>query len=54
MGSSYGANAFLPARLGALKAGLVSSRQWHALLACESFAEQRHVLESTDYAGPLP
>ena len=42
--------AFLHARLGALKTGLLTKPQWQQLLACGTFAEQRRVLESTGYA----
>ncbi len=47
MALRYGKYAFLHARLGALKAGLLTERQWQQLLDCGSAAEQRRVLEST-------
>jgi V/A-type H+-transporting ATPase subunit C len=50
---AYSAYAFLHARLGALRAGLLTPWHWDRLLRARTFAEQRQVLEPTSYAGRL-
>lgn len=50
MGLAYRSYAFLHARLGALKAELLTARQWEQLLQASSFMGQRQVLEATAYA----
>lgn len=52
-GVRFGKYAFLRARLGALKAELLTPEQWGRLLACPSWEQQRHVLESTSYASSV-
>jgi hypothetical protein len=47
---AYGRHAFLHARLGALKGELLSKSAWHQLLEADSFAEQRQLLTTTNYA----
>ena len=49
MGVAYGTYAFLHARLGAMKAELLTSRQWDQLLCADTYTEQQHQLESTSY-----
>ncbi|MBI3468473.1 MAG: V-type ATPase subunit [Planctomycetes bacterium] len=53
IGLACGTYAFLHARLGAIKAELLTDRHWEQLVAAGSFAEQRPVLESTAYAKHL-
>jgi V/A-type H+-transporting ATPase subunit C len=53
IGGSYGQYAFLHARLGALKAELLTEHHWEQLRQSHTAAEQRHVLASTCYDSTL-
>lgn len=53
MSVSYGTYAFLHARLGALKADLLSHRQWEQLLSAGTPNEQQQLLQSTSYSSAV-